>query len=63
MGEICCECKAVAVWVRHTQFAGDHPYCDIHAKAEKDFLAEDSTKMWEKVIDGIAANPACRKSV
>lgn len=26
-----------AKYIRHTQFAGSHPYCEEHAKLEKDF--------------------------
>jgi hypothetical protein len=33
----CTECEAPATWFRCTQFAGTHPYCEVHARAEKDF--------------------------
>ena len=44
----CCapECFEDADWVRSTQFAGDHPYCDTHAKQEKDFGQEDSSSFF-----------------
>ena len=45
----CVECNKVAVWARHTQFAGTHPYCDEHAKAQTDFLKEDSYTFWENI--------------
>lgn len=43
----CLECGEHADWVRHTQFAGSHPFCDKHARAEEDFEEEDSYKFWE----------------
>lgn len=45
----CLECNKTAVWVRHTQFAGDHPYCDVHAKEQTDFGQEDSYTFWENI--------------
>ena len=51
MIEKCIECDKPAVWVRHTQFAGDHPYCDTHAKQEKDFGENDSYTYWSEVKD------------
>ncbi len=30
-------CKQPVAWVRCTQFAGDHPFCDGCARKEKDF--------------------------
>lgn len=44
----CLKCEEFAQWVRHTQFAGSHPFCEQHAVEEKDFLEEDSYKFWEK---------------
>jgi hypothetical protein len=32
--------------MRSTQFAGDHYYCDIHARAESDFGESDSYACW-----------------
>lgn len=40
-----------ADWIRVTQFAGEHPFCDQHAKDEKDFMDENSYKFWEKIED------------
>ena len=48
MSEKCLECDKTAVWTRHTQFAGDHPYCDEHARLEKDFGEDDSYTFWSK---------------
>ena len=43
-------CKKSAVWVRCTQFAGDHYFCDEHAKKESDFAEkDDSYFFWRKV--------------
>jgi hypothetical protein len=47
--EKCLECDRPAVWIRHTQFAGDHPYCDTHARQEKDFGEDDSYTYWTEV--------------
>ena len=47
--EKCIECDKTAEWVRCTQFAGDHPYCDEHARLEKDFTDEDSYQYWSKL--------------
>ena len=38
--EVCLVCGQPAKWVRSTQFAGDHPYCEYHAKKEDDFEEE-----------------------
>ncbi len=50
MKEKCIECDKDADYIRHTQFAGDHPYCELHAKKEKDFLKEDDSYFfWSKI--------------
>ena len=45
----CIECEQPAVWIRSTQFAGDHPYCQEHAQEEADFLINDSYTYWKEV--------------
>lgn len=46
----CSECDEPAVWVRSTQFAGEHPYCEKHAMQQSDFNDEpDSYSYWYKV--------------
>jgi endogenous inhibitor of DNA gyrase (YacG/DUF329 family) len=42
----CMLCDKPSVWVRSTQFAGDHPFCDAHAKQEEDFKQDDSYTYW-----------------
>lgn len=43
----CLQCEQPATWVRSTQFAGDHPYCEHHAKLEPDFNdPPDSYAYW-----------------
>lgn len=42
----CVECNARAVWMRNTQFAGTHPYCDTHARAQSDFDENSSYTDW-----------------
>ena len=49
MSEICLECGSPATWVRSTQFAGEHPYCEEHAKKEPDFGENDSYTFWYEV--------------
>lgn len=45
--EKCIECGAPAVWFRHTQFCGTHPYCEACAKKESDFNTSDpSYYLW-----------------
>ena len=51
MIEKCIECDLPAEWVRSTQFAGLHPYCEEHARLESDFLANDSYTYWEELKD------------
>lgn len=49
--EMCLECGEPADWIRCTQFAGNHPYCDKHARLESDFEEEgDSYKDWHKIL-------------
>lgn len=45
----CCLCYKPAKWERSTQFAGDHPYCKLHAKLEPDFNENDSYAFWIKI--------------
>lgn len=47
--ERCLECAAKATWMRHTQFAGNHPYCTEHAKLEPDFGVDDSYTFWSEI--------------
>jgi hypothetical protein len=44
--DTCLVCGAPAEWTRHTQFAGNHPYCEEHAKKEDDFGEDDSYTFW-----------------
>lgn len=52
---LCCECDAPATWVRHTQFAGNHPYCTVCAEKESDFGKEDSYSYWDKLPTEVIA--------
>jgi hypothetical protein len=37
--------------VRHTQFAGEHYFCDRHARQQADFGKEDpSYYVWERIV-------------
>lgn len=49
--EVCSVCGKPVEWVRCTQFAGKHPYCEHHAKQEDDFGEDDSYAYWEKLDD------------
>lgn len=44
-------CDKLAVWIRHTQFAGDHPLCDEHAREDKKFGTSDSYQDWSEIED------------
>jgi hypothetical protein len=49
----CIDCGEPAAWVRRTQFSGDHPYCDTHARAQADFGERDpSYFFWQAVAPG-----------
>lgn len=48
-GLICDLCDREADWVRRTQFGGDHPFCDPHARAETDFAFTGSGAVWESL--------------
>lgn len=45
----CLECHREAKWMRSTQFSGDHPYCAPHARAEDDFMKNDSYHFWYRI--------------
>ncbi len=46
----CDKCKKPALWVRRTEFAGEHFFCDQDARAEKDFGNDDSDLfVWQKL--------------
>lgn len=51
--EKCIECGAPAVWFRHTQFCGTHPYCEECAKKETDFGTSDASYYdWSNNLSG-----------
>ena len=45
----CLDCEESATWIRHTQFAGSHPFCEKHAKLQADFYDSDSYLDWEEL--------------
>jgi hypothetical protein len=45
----CIECGEPATHVRCTQFAGDHPFCQVHAELQEDFEQNDSYTFWKKL--------------
>lgn len=46
----CPYCGEPTEWVNHTQFSGDHEFCDKHAREHKDFDDADSTySCWIKL--------------
>lgn len=46
----CIDCNKLAEWLRKTQFAGTHPFCQEHAEKEPDFKKSDSSYFfWEKI--------------
>lgn len=42
----CIECGEPAVYVRSTQFSGDHPYCEECVKNEEDFYSEEESSYY-----------------
>jgi hypothetical protein len=38
---LCEDCALIAVYVRCTQYAGDHFFCTAHAREQEDFGKED----------------------
>jgi hypothetical protein len=52
----CIICDKPAEWIRGTQFAGDHPFCDEHAKQEKGFGTDDSYEYWYNILEQKAIN-------
>lgn len=42
-------CNEPVKFVRHTQFAGSHPFCEVHAKQENDFMEDDSYTCWSEI--------------
>jgi hypothetical protein len=49
--ETCMMCDKPATWIRSTQFAGEHPYCEEHAKQEEGFGINDSYEYWYRPKD------------
>lgn len=43
------KCERPVSWIRHTQFAGNHPFCIDDAKREKDFGADNDNCWWEEL--------------
>ena len=54
----CCEegCGKPAAWIRKTQFAGNHSYCEKHAEKEPDFTGPGEA-MWEEIPKHLRAKP------
>lgn len=50
MNNNCMICGKPATWIRSTQFAGDHPFCNEHAEEESDFNQNDSYAFWYEVV-------------
>jgi len=53
VNDMCINCTDEAVWIRSTQFAGDHPFCDKHAKEEENFGVDDSYQYWYRLEDEV----------
>lgn len=50
--EQCIECGKPADVIRHTQFAGDHPYCKEHGMEKEDYSVDDSYTYWTEISNG-----------
>jgi hypothetical protein len=46
----CAFCDKPAQWVRATQFAGNHFFCDEHAKKESDFGKDGGSYFFWMVV-------------
>lgn len=46
-------CLKPVKYIRHTQFAGSHPFCKDHAELEEGFLEDDSYEFWEQILEQI----------
>lgn len=47
--EKCIMCDADAKYIRHTQFAGDHPFCESCGPKEDGFMENDSYEYWTEI--------------
>lgn len=48
----CQECSNKAKWIRKTQFAGDHPFCELCVTLESDFFeGSDSNNVYWVELD------------
>lgn len=48
----CCICGDDAAFIRNTQFSGNHPYCEYHAKQQEDFnTADPSYFYWQPITN------------
>jgi hypothetical protein len=59
-----CSCGKPIAWVRRTQFAGDHPFCEDCAKLELDFGKDDpggSSFFWQRLDS--PAEPETKRDV
>jgi hypothetical protein len=46
------DCEKEVAWIRCTQFAGEHPYCEECAKKEEDFGKDDDSYFyWIEIKD------------
>lgn len=58
---ICNVCDKPAEWVRETQFAGDHHFCDEHARKESNFGQEGSSDFAWKKLGAQLSKPSADK--
>lgn len=58
-----CECGKPATWVRHTQFAGSHPFCAEHAKQEDNFGKSDPSYFFWKELPADKIAPIHKMAV
>lgn len=48
----CGDCTEPAMWVRCTQFSGDHYFCATHAEQQEDFGKKDPSYFFWKTLGG-----------
>ena len=51
--ERCLECDGKAQYIRHTQFAGNHPFCSDHAWKQQFYEIDDQSDVYWSSIDEV----------
>lgn len=50
--KICLDCPNESKYIRYTQFAGNHPFCEDCARKQKDFDNNNNVDIiWKEIIN------------